>query len=141
MPENACSLAGELTARLEKRPEVLFALLFGSQASGQPHAHSDIDIAVFVDASLSARQRLDLRLDVAGDLADLGVADVTVLNDAPALLGHQALMGTRLFVRDRSVWVRYFVKTIRESADQAYYRQIHATERRARLEAGTYGRP
>lgn len=70
-------------------------------------------MAVYLDAGMTDRQRFDLRLDLAADLSDLGEPDVTVLNTAPALLAHRALMGTRLFVRDRSAWVRFFVKTLR----------------------------
>lgn len=36
---------------LESRPEILGAYLFGSTARGDAQSHSDVDVAVFVDAS------------------------------------------------------------------------------------------
>lgn len=141
MSEDVTDLLAELSLRLYQRPEIAFALLFGSQATGRTHAQSDIDLAVFVDPELSARQRFDLRLELVASLSDLGELDVTMLNDAPALLGHRAMMGTKLFIRDRTAWVRYFVRTFRESEDERFFRRLHHTERRRRLEAGTFGRP
>jgi predicted nucleotidyltransferase len=38
-----------LRERLERRPEILEAYLFGSHARGEAMPHSDIDIAVYVD--------------------------------------------------------------------------------------------
>lgn len=120
---------------------VLFAMLFGSQASGAARAGSDIDVAVYLDPALSARARFDLRVAVGGAITDLGEPDVLVLNDAPPLAGHQALMGKLLFARDPADYVRYFVRTVSASCDERPYRELHARARRRRLEEGTFGRP
>jgi len=37
--------------KLRKADKILLAYLFGSFASGKPHARSDIDLAVFINAS------------------------------------------------------------------------------------------
>ena len=42
-------LAERITDELSARPEILEAYLFGSQARGAGQAHSDVDIAVYVD--------------------------------------------------------------------------------------------
>jgi predicted nucleotidyltransferase len=134
-------LLEQLRARLTDRPEILFATLFGSQASGIPRSGSDVDIGVFLKEDLSAGERFDKRVELSNELEDLGRADVVVLNDAPPLLGHRALMGKQLIMRDRKAYVRYFVRTLSASEDDRYWRDIHAKERKRRLEEGTFGRP
>ncbi|MGH8673585.1 MAG: nucleotidyltransferase domain-containing protein [Burkholderiales bacterium] len=48
-------LARQLSQALAPREEVLEAYLFGSQATGKAQAHSDVDIAVYVDDSKDRR--------------------------------------------------------------------------------------
>ena len=83
-------------AVLRRYEAVRFALLFGSRATGHPRPDSDWDVAVYLDDALPPQQRFRLRLDLAGALD----ADVSVLNDAPPLLAHRALMGRPLIIRD-----------------------------------------
>lgn len=131
----------ELTRHLESVPEVSFALLFGSRATGTPRADSDWDVAVFLSPALSTAERFRLRARLSGELGDLGQVDIVVLNDAPPLLAHRALQGRLLFAADRSAYVRFFVATISASEDERYFRGIHDRARRERLERGRFGRP
>lgn len=131
-----------LVSRLEGTPAVLFALLFGSRASDRPaRLDSDWDLGVFLDPTLTAKERFDLRLRLISAFEDVVPADVTVLNDAPPLLGHRAVQGDLLFARDRVAYVRYFVKTIAMSEDERHYREIHRRAREERLREGRFGRP
>ncbi|HET6387461.1 MAG TPA: nucleotidyltransferase domain-containing protein [Armatimonadota bacterium] len=69
------------------RPEARVAFLFGSRAHGKLRPSSDVDIAIWMDPSLSDECRALLGLDWMGRLPDaLGYAgdlDLLVLNDAP----------------------------------------------------------
>lgn len=47
----------------QERP-VSLCVLFGSQATGQTHSHSDVDLAVWPTRTLSAAERLDWLLDL-----------------------------------------------------------------------------
>lgn len=132
-------LAQELARRLDGVDRVCFSLLFGSRATGAPRPDSDIDLGVFFDERLSAEERFRLRLELAGALADLGRPDVVVLNDAPPLLGHRALAGRLLTARDRTSYVRYFVKTLAASNDEAPWRRLHRRRREQRLREGRFG--
>jgi len=132
---------GELRRRLEAVPEVLFALVFGSRARGAARPDSDLDVAVFLDPAMGADERFRLRLKLAAALEDLAPPDVVVLNDAPPLLAHRALQGRRLFVRDPSAWVHFFVKSMREAEDERYWAHLGAEARRQRIEGGRFGRP
>ena len=121
--------------------EVLFALLFGSRAGGRPRPASDWDIGVYVSDALPADQRFNLRRRLSTELQDLGAADVVILNDAPPLLAQRVLQGERIFIRDRSAYVRFFVRTAALAGDEQYWRQLHAQARKRRLEEGRFGRP
>ena len=93
-----------LRERLERRPEILEAYLFGSYARGEAMPHSDIDIAVYVDRERLPPAPWGYAAEITTDLmAGLGRndIDVVVLNDAPPLLYHRVLRdGERLLSRD-----------------------------------------
>lgn len=98
------SLEDILRERLLLRPEVLEAYLFGSQARGEAAAHSDVDVAVYVEPSRAAGGPYGYDAELSSELmAALGRndVDVVVLNDAPPMLYHRVLRdGVRLFSRD-----------------------------------------
>lgn len=89
---------------LELRDEVLEAYLFGSQATGAAQAHSDVDVAVYVDESRLHRQGYGYAAELGANLMHaLGSneVDVVVLNGAPPVLYHRVLRdGRRILSRD-----------------------------------------
>jgi predicted nucleotidyltransferase len=93
-----------LRERLERRPEILEAYLFGSHARDEAMPHSDIDIAVYVDRERLPPAPWGYTAELITDLmAGLGRndIDIVVLNDAPPLLYYQVLRdGERLLSRD-----------------------------------------
>lgn len=86
------------------RDEVLDAYLFGSVALGRSQAHSDIDIAVYVDQDRATEGSFGYQAELTSHLMTaLGRndVDVVVLNKAPALLYHRVLRdGVRVLSRD-----------------------------------------
>lgn len=132
---------GRIENLLAATPEIVFALLFGSRAAGCERPDSDWDIGVFLEPGLDDRKRFDVRMHLIAALDSSERADVLVLNDAPALLAHRALQGRPLIVRDRVSYVRFFVKTMAQAGDEAYWNELHARKRRRRLEEGRFGRP
>lgn len=104
-------LAGRLIAELSARPEILEAYLFGSRARGEDRAHSDIDVAVFIDETSLDPGPFGYASELTAALmSGLGTnaIDVVVLNHAPPLLYHRVLRdGIRLLARDlRATTVR-----------------------------------
>ena len=104
-------LVERIAALLSARPEILEAYLFGSHARVAGQAHSDIDVAVFIDEEALEPGTFGYRSELTTVLmSGLGTnaVDVVVLNDAPPLLYHRVLRdGTRLFARDlRATTVR-----------------------------------
>ena len=135
------TLPDTVRVRLETEADILFALLFGSVARGEQRPDSDLDVAVYVDERLAARERFDVRLSVAAALEDLGQPDVIVLNDAPPLLAHRALQGKPILTRDKRAYVRFFVRTLALAEDERHFRAIFARARRDRVREGRFGRP
>ena len=129
-----------LAARLAEHPEIVFAHLFGSRGRGDARPDSDWDVAVYLDPELSDHERFKLRCRLAAELDDLGEVDVVVLNDAPPLLGHRALMGRRILVRDPVSLLRYQVRTIARSEDERHWREMNWRALRHRIEEGRFGR-
>ena len=97
-------LEARITRALAPRGEVLEAYLFGSRASGRAQAHSDTDVAVFVEEDALRRQDYGYAAQLTAHLmAALGSnkIDVVVLNRAPPLLYHRVLRdGRRVLARD-----------------------------------------
>jgi predicted nucleotidyltransferase len=132
---------GHIEDLLAATPEVLFAFLFGSRAAGCERPDSDWDVAVFLDPSLDTRKRFDVQRHLIAEIEPSDRADVIVLNEAPVLLAHRALRGCPLLMRDRASYVRFFVRTMAQAGDEGYWNELHARERRRRLEEGRFGRP
>ena len=130
--------------RLERRPEILEAYLFGSQARGDAMPHSDIDVAVYVD-----RERLppapwgyaaDLITDLMSALGRNEI-DVVVLNDAPPLLYHRVLRdGERLLSRDLAATTTREGYAISRYCDYLPVLRMIDRELDRRLEDGSFGR-
>ena len=88
----------------QSRHEVLEAYLFGSQARGEAAAHSDVDVAVFVDVAKMQPGPFGYEAALAAHLMPAigtNALDVVVLNQAPPLLYGRVLReGIRLLSRD-----------------------------------------
>jgi len=130
-----------LAARLAEAPELRFALLFGSRVTGRARPDSDWDLAIYLRDGLEPAERAAVRDRLVAAIEPGDRVDLVILNDAPPLLAHRALCGEKLFSRDEVAFVRFAVRTLATAGDEAYWRELHARERRMRLEQGRFGRP
>jgi len=143
LPETA-DIAQRLADALAARPEILDGYLFGSHARGEASAHSDLDVAVYVDPSLAPASAFGYEAELTSALMSaLGTnrIDVVVLNGAPPLLHHRVLRdGVRVLARDLAA------TTTREGAALSrycdYVPQLSKIERAAsaRVRDGEFGR-
>ena len=105
---------------------VLFAYLFGSVAAGRNRRGSDIDVAVYLEPSVSPDRFLDFRLSLVGRLAaasGLGDIDLLILNEAPLPVLGRAIQERAVFYsRDEPARVRFESRGLREFFDF----EIHA---------------
>ncbi len=116
----------DAAARIIEGTPVLFAYLFGSAATGRDRPGSDVDVAVYLDPTVSRDGYLDISLDLAGRLSSAsGVEriDVLVLNDAPLPIRGRAVRERMVLCsRDEPARVRFESLTLREFFDF----EIHA---------------
>jgi predicted nucleotidyltransferase len=86
---------------LEADSRIAYALVFGSQARGTTHAHSDVDVAVGLQAGLHL-DTLELGELIAGLESAVGRSvHCVVLDDAPPGLAYRIFRdGLSIFVRD-----------------------------------------
>lgn len=126
------------------REGVVAARLFGSQARGDPGPLSDVDIAVWLDPTLSSDARFDLQLALIGAAtaaAGTGEVDVVPLNDAPPLLRHRAIRDGRLLLdRDPCRRIGLDTDAVLEYLDTEPLRRTLEAGLRRRLQEGTFGR-
>ncbi len=104
MDDLAQAFVGDLAAALAPRTEVREAYLLGSHARGLAKPHSEIDVAVYVDARALVTSGYGYTAELTAYLMQqLGTneIDVVVLNHAPPLLYHRVLRdGLRVVSRD-----------------------------------------
>ena len=117
LPKDREGLTEGLRRQLEGRPEVVFAVLHGSFATGGPYR--DIDVAVWVVPS--ARPDTGWHRYAVGLAAELTVAlnatvDVQVLNESPLAFRYHALNGRLLLARDEE-----FFHDLRERTWDDYF--------------------
>ena len=126
------------------RPEVLEAYLFGSEASGTATAHSDLDVAVYIDSSLAPATPYGYAADLS---AAVGAAtgrrnvDLVVLDGASPLLYHRVIArGVRIMSRNLPNTTTREGRAISRYCDyRPQLRRIDAALA-ARLAAGSFGR-
>ena len=123
------TLQNELARWMARHPRLKLGLLFGSLNDGQPHAASDLDLAVMGDRALTAPEKMALIQDLARqtgrpvDLVDLQRAHGTILQ--------QVLQtGTLLYCADHNLYAALIKRHLFEEADFRPYRDRILAERR-----------
>ncbi|MEM2485211.1 MAG: nucleotidyltransferase domain-containing protein [Candidatus Caldarchaeum sp.] len=109
----------QLKTFFDKETEVLIAYLFGSHASGDQTAESDVDIAVLLSTSHKVLD-LDYYLHLVNELSKLlgGDVDLIILNMAPPLLKHQVIKnGVVVYCRDEKTRIEFEARAEDEYLD------------------------
>jgi len=106
---------------LESR-EVIFAYLFGSQATENAVANSDVDIAVMFDKKLSEDERFQRRLKLMSELPKIFAGkkvEVVSLNDTRDILFKFAIVqpGKIIFKKDYDALLDFDLKTTNDYYD------------------------
>ena len=107
-----------LVLGLQNRPEILFAILYGSAAEGLPFR--DLDVGLFVDrASVPASAELDYAFALADELEQVAShpVDVRVINDAPLPFRYNVSRGIPLIVNNKEVFTSFLERTWDEFLD------------------------
>ncbi len=126
---------------LVAQESVVFALLFGSFAKGQPQPWSDVDIGVYVSRpwSLLEAGKLTAALErILGREVDLSVLNIA-LERNPALAYRAVAEGTLLFCRDSAAFADFKARVVLQYLDTAFLRAMIAGAFRERLDGGRFG--
>ncbi|MDI6819926.1 MAG: nucleotidyltransferase domain-containing protein [Candidatus Hodarchaeaceae archaeon] len=118
------SLEEKIKELLGRERHIELAYLFGSAARGKISKLSDVDVAVYLDESLSSDERFKLQLRLMGELASLlrtGKIDLVVMNDAPPVLNYEIIRFEPIYVRDTSKKVRVEHSIMSRYLDRRYY--------------------
>jgi len=109
--ENLENIFRKIKDFLEKDPNIVFALVFGSAATGKLRKDSDIDVAIYVKNPVSGYELLSL-MQKLSDLIKREV-EIVVLNEASPLLRHQVMKNRKeLFIKDFLVYSKFRENTI-----------------------------
>lgn len=122
LPSDVGQRLATIAQALAPIPDVVFAYLFGSVASGRPGPLSDVDVAVYLEEGTDCgRRRFEVIEALARHLGTDGI-DVVVLNSAPIALAGRVLSGRRVIL-DRRPFVRhrYESLTAREFLDFRHF--------------------
>ena len=117
-------LEEQLGDHLRQEESVELGYLFGSRSRGEGGRLSDIDVAIYLDESLSVSERFDLRLRLMSEIASLlktGKVDLVVMNDSPASLNYEAIKGKLIYARDLSRKVEIEHRVMSKYLDRRYY--------------------
>jgi predicted nucleotidyltransferase len=108
-------LIARLGGELDRRSDVVFAVVFGSVL--EPLGFHDVDVGIWT--AESAGDRVDLELAVSLSKAVGLPVDVRRLNDAPIPFLFQALRGRVLCMHDETFLADLMERTARAYHDQA----------------------
>ena len=103
---------------------IVAAYLFGSAASGTLHRHSDVDVALLLDAGMNGAATLALRLQTAAGLEALchRRVDVLLLNSAPPALRFEVIRQRAiLYETDKDLRCQFEMTAMNEYYDLAPY--------------------
>ncbi len=126
--------------------EILFAYLFGSQATGKTRHDSDVDIAVYLPKEIPPKRFFDWRLKLMAELRPVlrtDAVDVVILNEAPLVLRYEIISkGKILLNRDPKKELEYKLWAWDEYFDTAPLRAMFRQVMRQKIEEGTFfGQP
>lgn len=130
-PRFIIDIVSKLTERF---PGIDVLYLFGSQATGEAGAESDVDLAVYLrEKDLQGNPSLDLEIGLFVEKMLRCPVDVVVMQRVSPILQHQVLArGRRLFERDPRQRVVLELLSFKRYLDARHYQ-------RKRLEASTHG--
>ncbi len=111
-PNSYEAIRPALVGVLESNPALLFVLLYGSAAAGEPF--HDLDIALYVDRTKApATEDLTLAFALADQLEAVSPypLDVHVVNDAPLGFRYNVSKGLPLLINDEEAYFHFLERT------------------------------
>ncbi len=131
-----------LQKELFKERDILFAYIFGSQATGRVHKESDLDLAIYIEPMPEnlIERKLDL-IDKISQLTGFDHIDLVILNQAPPLLVHSVMKtGKLLFCKNSEKRSFFLVKNLKEALDLEIHLRIYWEALKQRILENKFGK-
>ena len=116
-------LVKKIKEALEPIEYVIFAYLFGSYATGNEWAESDIDVAVYVNQK-KIKDLFHVKIELLTVLTDAlktDDVDLLILNEATPVLKYEVLTkGILIFTKDENVYTEFYLRGFKEFFDYRY---------------------
>lgn len=123
----------------KREPHVLFAILFGSQATGKTTKMSDIDVAVYLH-NVEHKRFFDMRLKFMSNCPGKGEKDVVILNDSPPLLAYEIVSrGKPILLKDKKAFISFKAKAFCRYLDTKRLRSVQYSALVRRIKEGRIG--
>ena len=110
-------------SKIFAKHKVVFAYLFGSQATGKAVKSSDVDIAIMLDENIDAKKRFEIRCKIIPQLSKLfrKETEVVVLNDTKSILFKFIIIkeGKMIYEKNHEKRFVFELKTMNEYYDFA----------------------
>lgn len=132
----------DLHALFARYPEIKLAYQYGSSIKQNFARARDIDIAVLLKKIPSAERRLELQLELNGDLAKLyaKLVDLIFLNTASPFLTYQVIKYGRLLYGAKTTSSEFVVKTLTRYFDALFLHQFFTNRLEKKLGVNPHGR-
>ncbi len=146
VPSSLCTGTRAALARELDRAGVVQAAIVGSYARGEQRATSDLDVALWVEPSLTAQAGLDLCSTLLRDaqqaIGDRARIDLVDLRRASPTVRHRAIRDADVLVeRDHVARVRLDRDSLIEYWDTAPLRELQRRALQQRVQEDRFGRP
>ena len=117
---------------LSEQERVKLAYLFGSAAEGKEGKLSDVDLAVYLDESLSKKEKFNLQLKLISELTSIlktDKVDLAIMNDAPISLNYEIIKANHpLLVRDEGERIDFEHGILSRYLDRRFYEKRWTAE-------------
>ncbi|MBU3965235.1 nucleotidyltransferase domain-containing protein [Patescibacteria group bacterium] len=115
--------------KIFKKNQVVLAYLFGSEARGESHKESDVDIGVLFDKKVNPKDYLKLEGKLIAFFSEIysrKEINIVNLNIASPLLKQVAILeGKPLYIRSETDRILFQIQTLREYEDYLHLSNIY----------------
>ncbi|MCK9379357.1 MAG: nucleotidyltransferase domain-containing protein [Candidatus Moranbacteria bacterium] len=110
-------------SKIFAKHKVVFAYLFGSQATGKAIKNSDIDIAIMLSKDTDTKKRFAIRCKIISELSKIfgKNTEVVILNDTKSILFKFVIIkeGKLIYAKDHGERLEFELKTMNDYYDFA----------------------
>lgn len=134
--------AKDFIVDINKKYNIKFAYIFGSQATDTATENSDIDIAIYFDKNYTPTEDVFIRGDIIEDGKAFFKKDVDVvsLNNTSSLLLKYEIIHDGIVIKDHDERAYFESLSLREYFDFKYYSDIYDNTMIEKIKNGEYFR-